>query len=122
MNGVDLFVDTNVLINLAEGKSGVDQYLESNNLFVSVVSEIELLGWHKITTSQKNYFKSLLGDCSVIGITNPVKELSIQLKQKNKVKLPDAIIAASALHLDIPLLTFDKGFEKFKDLNLIVIY
>lgn len=122
MNGVDLFVDTNVLINLAEGRSGVDQYLESNNLFVSVVSEIELLGWHKITTSQKNYFKSLLNDCSVVGITNPVKELSIQLKQKHKVKLPDAIIAASALHLGTPLLTFDKGFEKFKDLDLIVIY
>lgn len=52
MNGVDLFIDTNVLINLAEGRSGVDQYLESNNLFVSVMLEIELLGWHKITTSQ----------------------------------------------------------------------
>lgn len=122
MNGVDLFVDTNVLINLAEGRSGVDQYLESNNLFVSVISEIELLGWHKITTPQKNYFKSLLDDCSIIGITNPVKELAIQFKQKQKVKLPDAIIAASALHLGIPLLTFDKGFEKFKDLDLIVIY
>lgn len=57
MNGVDLFVDTNVLINLAEGKSGVDQYLESNNLFVSVISEIELLGWHKITTPQKNFLR-----------------------------------------------------------------
>ena len=42
MNGVDLFVDTNVLINLAEGRSGVDEYLESNNLFVSVITEIEL--------------------------------------------------------------------------------
>ncbi|HMV11030.1 MAG TPA: type II toxin-antitoxin system VapC family toxin [Cyclobacteriaceae bacterium] len=122
MNGIDLFVDTNVLINLAEGKSGVDQYLESNNLFVSIISEIELLGWHKITSPQKNYFKNMLSDCSIIGITNPVKELSIQLRQKHKVKLPDAIIAASAMHLDIPLLTFDKGFEQFKDLDLIVIY
>lgn len=63
-----------------------------------------------------------MNDCSVIGITNPVKELPIQLKQKHKVMLPDAIIAASVLHLGTPLLTFDKGFEKFKDLDLIVIY
>ncbi len=122
MSGTDLFVDTNVLINLAEGRSGTDQYLEGNNLFVSVVSEIELLGWHKITTTQQNYFRSMLGDCSIIGITNPVKELSIQLKQKHKVKLPDAVIAASAMPLGVPLLTFDKGFEKFKNLDLIVIY
>lgn len=106
------FVDTNVLITLAEGRSGADQYLEGNNFF-SVISETELLGWHKITTSQKNSFKSLLDDCSIIGIANPVKELSIQLKQKHKVKL---------LHPGIPLLTFDKGFEKFRDLDLIVIY
>lgn len=53
MNGVNLFVDTNVLINLAEGQSGVDQYLESSNLFVSVISEIELLGWYKINTSKE---------------------------------------------------------------------
>lgn len=55
INGADFFVDTNVLITLAEGRSGADQYLEGNNFF-SVISETELLGWHKITTSQKNSF------------------------------------------------------------------
>lgn len=122
MNGVDLFVDTNVLISLAEGKKGFDQYLEGNNIFVSVISEIELLGWHKITTHQKQFFTKLLEDCSIVGLISPVKELSIELKQKHKIKLPDAVIAGSALHLDIPLLTLDRGFEKIKNLNLMIIY
>jgi predicted nucleic acid-binding protein len=121
MNGIDLFVDTNILINLAEGKREVDQYLEGNNLFVSVITEIELLGWHKITNQQKDFFQALLNDCTLIGLTKPVKELAIELKQKHKIKLPDSVISASAIHLDIPLLTSDQGFEKIKNLNLIVI-
>jgi predicted nucleic acid-binding protein len=121
MSGVDLFVDTNILINLAEGKKGVDRYLEGNNLYVSVVSEIELLGWHKITAQQKIFFKSLLSDCGIIGLINPIKELAIGLKQKNKIKLPDAVIAASAIHLGVPLLTHDKDFQRIKDLDLVII-
>lgn len=39
----------------------------------------------------------------------------------NQVKLPDAIIAASAIYLDIPLLTVDTGFTKIKDLDLVLI-
>ena len=121
MNGVDLFVDTNILINLAEGKKEVDQYLEGNNLFFSVITEIELLVLHKITNPQKSFFHELLSDCTLIGLTKPIKELAIELKQKHKIKLPDAVILGSAIHLDIPLITLDQGFEKIKDLNLIVI-
>ncbi|MFZ2905929.1 MAG: type II toxin-antitoxin system VapC family toxin [Cyclobacteriaceae bacterium] len=121
MNGIDLFVDTNILINLAEGKNEVDQYLEGNNLFASVVTEIELLGWHKITDEQKRFFQAILNDCTIVGLTKPVKELAIQLRQKQKIKLPDSVISASALHLDIPLLTFDYDLQKIKNLNLIVI-
>lgn len=122
MNGIDLFVDTNILVNLAEGKKEVDQYLEGNNLFVSVISEIELLGWHKITNQQKNFFQRLLNECTLIGLINPVKELAIELKQKHRIKLPDSVIAASAIHLEIPLLTQDRDFEKIKNLNLVVIH
>jgi len=28
MSGIDLFVDTNILVNLAEGKKEVDQYFD----------------------------------------------------------------------------------------------
>jgi hypothetical protein len=121
MSGIDLFVDTNILVNLAEGKKEVDQYLEGNSLFISVISEIELLGWHKITNQQKNFFQKLLNDCTVIGLINPIKELSIELRQKHRIKLPDAVIAASSIYLDIPLITQDQGFERIKNLNLVVI-
>ena len=44
MSGIDLLIDTNILINLFEGKKGLNTYLQGNRLFLSVISEIELLG------------------------------------------------------------------------------
>ena len=121
MNGVELVVDTNVLINLAEGKPGLDQYLNGNRLYVSSITEIELLGWYKITKEQAAFFTLLLSDCKIVGLKSEVKKLAIDLKQKQKVRLPDAIIAATSLYLDLPLVTYDSGFEKIKNENLILL-
>ena len=121
MSRVDLFVDANILIDLAEGRNQMDQYVDGNNLFLSVITEIELLGWHKITAKQESFLKSLHSDCPIVGLSKPAKELAIEIRQKHKIKLPDSIIAASSLHLDVPLLTQGKGFEKIKSLNLFII-
>lgn len=121
MNGVELVVDTNVLINLAEGKPGLDQYVNGNRLYVSSITEIELLGWYKITKEQVAFFTLLLSDCKIVGLKSEVKKLAIGLKQKQKVRLPDAIIAATSLYLDLPLVTYDSGFEKIKNENLILL-
>ena len=121
MNGIDLVVDTNILINLAEGKPGADHYLTDNKLFISVITEIELLGWHKISAPHKIFFNELLKDCKIVELMPDIKKITIELKQQHKVKLPDAVIAATAIYLDIPLLTYDSGFEKIKSLNLLLL-
>lgn len=42
-------------------------------------------------------------------------------KQEFKIKVPDAIIAATSIHKNIPLITFDKGFDTIKSLDLILL-
>jgi predicted nucleic acid-binding protein len=121
MSGISLFVDTNILIDLSEGKNQISNYLDGNTIHISVITEIELLGWPKITQTHKDFFNKLIKDCHVTELSQPVKDLTIELKQKHKIKLPDAVIAASALFLDIPLLTRDVSFEKIKSLNLLII-
>jgi len=121
MNGINLFVDTNILIDLSEGKRQVANSIDGNRVHISIITEIELLGRHKITASHKELFKGLIDDCIVIELSQTIKNLSIEIKQKHKIKLPDAVIAASALFLDIPLMTRDHGFEKIKSLNLLII-
>lgn len=121
MSGNKILVDTNVLINLAEGKEGIELHLQGRELFVSVITEIELLGFYHITESEKEYFNSLLDDCSILGVTEAIKGRAITLKQSHRIKLPDAIIAATAQFLRVELITFDKGFANIPNLDLILL-
>jgi predicted nucleic acid-binding protein len=53
-------------------------------------------------------------------LTSKVAELCISIRQKYRVKLPDAIIAATALYLSLPLMTRNvKDFSLIPDLKLI---
>jgi predicted nucleic acid-binding protein len=47
--------------------------------------------------------------------------MAIELKQKQKIKLPDAIIAATSIFLNFPLFTADKYFSKIPNLDCVII-
>ena len=48
-----------------------------------------------------------------------IKDISIDLRRNYKLKLPDAIIAATAIFLGIPLISADGHFDKIEDLVFI---
>ncbi len=120
MNGNSIVLDTNIILYLLNGDEQLSAMLSGMELFVSVISEIELLGYNGIGEDDKLKIKFFLSECSIIFLDNEVKELSIKIKQKFKVKTPDAIIASTAILFNLPLITADKGFEKISDLDLIV--
>lgn len=82
--------------------------LADTNIFICIADE-------------SNYFKSIINDCFYIEIIPQVKEITISLKKKYKLKLPDAVIAAKAIFLEIPLITFDKDFSKIEELELFLL-
>ena len=82
---------------------------------------MELISFSGITESEENNIKSLLLDCNEINISDEIKEKTIEIRKKYKTKLPDAIVAASAIVNNIPLITADKGFNQIKELNLKLI-
>jgi predicted nucleic acid-binding protein len=118
MNGVDFLADTNVLIYTLEGHPAVSG-LTQCSIAVSVVSEIELLGKRGILPHEIVTIRSLLDDCIIIQLTPEIKEITILLKQTYTLKIPDAIVAATALHFGLPLITADVDFRKIKELNLV---
>ncbi|MBK5283999.1 MAG: type II toxin-antitoxin system VapC family toxin [Bacteroidia bacterium] len=120
MSGINIVVDTNVLIYLSEGKGNANFYLEGNLVYVSVISEMELLGHHRISQKEISFYEKLLGECSIVELLRPIKEEAIRLRQSTQIKLPDAIIAATSLYLNAPLVTFDKGFSRIKNLDVII--
>jgi predicted nucleic acid-binding protein len=57
----------------------------------------------------------------LIDLNTEVRAIAIQLRQKQKIKLPDAIVAATSLYLQLPLVTADQGFKGIKGIELILI-
>ncbi len=120
MNGIDFLVDTNVLIYLHEAKPVVLPFIDYS-WCCSVITEMELLGTPNLSANEKSKLKSLLGDCIIFPFSDDIKNITINIRQTKKIKLPDAIIAATAIHHKLPLLTADTGFKNISELILITL-
>jgi len=117
---IDFLADTNILINLLEGDKRLLPYTEKL-LAISFVTEMELLGKPSITLTEIKSCKALLNDCIIIPYSDDIKEIAINIKQKRKITLADALIAATGLKYGFPVLTFDKGFSRIDDINLLLL-
>lgn len=117
---IDFIADTNFLVYVHEGNEIVKDFMEYN-FGVSFISEIELLGFKGITSSEETILKQLLADCFYIDWSPKLKDKTIELRKKYTIKLPDAIIAATSIIYQIPIVSADKGFSKIKELDLILL-
>ncbi len=118
MNGRSFLVDTNIALYLLAGDSTITNILDNSTIYLSFITQLELLGYNGITIAEQKKVRNFINDCVVVDISEDIKVKTIAIRQNFKLKLPDCIIAASAQFLEIPLLTADKGFKKIKNLNL----
>ena len=120
MNGIDILIDTNIVIYTMEAHPALKGIVLCSPA-ISIISEIELLGKKGISTQEVTDIKTLLKGFPIISINDEIKEVAILLKQKYSIKTPGAIIAATAKSLGLTLITADKGFEKIAEIDAIII-
>ena len=120
MNGIDFLADTNFVIHLNDGNPLVEPFLDFD-FGVSFISEIELLGAFSVSKIKKAQLNDILNDCTILEMNSEIKEICIKIRQQYKMKVPDAIIAATAIFFNLPLITSDQDFEKIKEIDLIFI-
>ena len=106
-------------MSLLNGDTTLSEFLFNKELYISSISELELLSFKKITIKEQKEIKSFLKELIVFNLNETVKKNTIKLRKTNGIKLPDAIIAASAMWLDIPLITTDKQLSKVKGVKII---
>jgi len=112
-------IDTNAVIDYLGNKlpaSGMDFMNTVIDAVpnVSVVTKIEVLGFN----APEQHYKTLsdfINDATVLDLTNNVVEASIEIRKKHKTKLPDAIIAATALVYD--LVVISRNISDFKNID-----
>jgi len=119
MNGNSLLIDTNIALYLLDGDQTLAEILDGRDVYLSFITELELLGYQELREADIPRIQELVGDCIIIDLNQSIKRLTIELKRRQKIKLPDAIIAATSMYLNIPLLSADKGFEKVDELQFI---
>jgi predicted nucleic acid-binding protein len=101
-------------------KSFLIKELNQNKPHFSIISEIELLSWQHLPETELKIISSFLTNFERVELTEKVKIETIKIRKSTGIKVPDAIIAASAISLRAPLLTHNlKDFNKVKVLELI---
>ncbi|ABL66631.1 type II toxin-antitoxin system VapC family toxin [Chlorobium phaeobacteroides] len=110
-------LDTNAVIYLLNGRLAFQ--LPEGEFAVSVISKIELLSFSSLSESEEQKIHELLRELEQIPLNDEVSRVTIELRKKNnKLKLPDAVIAATAIINNAILLTNDQIFSGIEELRV----
>jgi predicted nucleic acid-binding protein len=120
MSGNRYFIDTNIALYLLSGDEAIIDLLNEQDIYISVITEMELLCYKDLTEKDIIVIKEFIQSCIVIELNQMIKENTIRIKKLNKIKLPDAIIASTSLFLNIPLITADLGFKNINEIQTVI--
>lgn len=114
-------IDSNIIIY-----SYSDQYkylrsiLIDDHAYVSEISRVEVLGFHKLLPEEESYFSDIFKLNSPISLSRKVFDQAIIIRKAYHMKLGDALIAATALVHDLILYTRNlSDFERISGLKCI---
>ncbi len=109
MNGRKL-LDTNILIYLSKKEIDITSFAEKEDvLFISIITYMEALGYPFTSKREEKIMRALCENLEIVNIDEFIVEKVIELRKRYKIKLPDAIIAATALVNTFSLVTHNVG-------------
>ena len=121
MSGSRLLLDTNILIYLSKKELKLEDFAsEDDELFISVITLMEAKGYQFSNKKEESIIDTLCENLIKAYITDDVIETVISLRKKHKVKLPDAIILATAIENNMQVITRNtKDFEVAAPSNIV---
>jgi tRNA(fMet)-specific endonuclease VapC len=103
-------LDTDVLIDHLRGH----RHLGDEDTAISVISRTELFAGSE---GQEKAVEALLEDCEEVAVDVSIARRAGRIKRRTGLKIADALIAATALEHNLPLLTRNlRHFERVADL------
>ena len=115
-------IDSNTAIDYLDNKLSDSnaKFIDGNTPKISVISRMEILGWAKASIEQAKVLKQFVGTSVVFNLEESIILKTIELRKAGKIKLPDAIIAATALIHNLTLLTGNTvDFKNIPGLRII---
>ena len=107
-------IDTNSVIDYLDNKLSLKSsgIIDNTMVQMSVITRIELLAWPNAYPQQLQTLQNFIATCLVYPLDEAIIIESINVRKQYRIKLPDAIIAATALVNNLTL--FTRNISDFK--------
>jgi predicted nucleic acid-binding protein len=110
MNGTKIVFDTCAVILLLKGKlelSSLSIDIDKALQYISVITKMELMAKSDIKPEEERAISRFIADVTVSPLDEAVERKAVEIRRTTKIKLPDCIIAATAVALEAILITND---------------
>jgi tRNA(fMet)-specific endonuclease VapC len=118
-------IDTSAVIKYlngtlpANGLSFIDKIVDSESI-ISFITEIELQVWNPPNLDLIKIYQIFIANSTIIGINDGIIQETIRIRKSFKIKLPDALIAATSIVNNLTLIADnDKDFKKVSELKYV---
>ncbi len=119
MNGKNALFDSNILIYLSKEEIPFAFINQFDAIFVSVITYMEILGYPFEHSNEENFIKELLAVFQTLYLDQHIADITIEIRKKKRIKLLDAIIAATAISANLHLVT--RNTSDFSDIDVLML-
>jgi toxin FitB len=115
-----MLLDSNIIIYATQPEHAeLRRFIAENDVVVSAVSYVEVLGYHKLTETDRTSLTAFFTAAQVLPVTQGILDRAVRLRQTRKMSLGDALVAATALEYGRTLVTRNvKDFSWISGLTL----
>lgn len=122
MSGSRLLLDSNVALYLLRGDRSAADAIDGQTVFISFITRMELLSKPGISAGELKKVEAFVNEWPMVELDRAIMDDAIRIRRAHRMKIPDAIIAATAKFLDVPLLTADRDFERLSPEVRVLMY
>ena len=110
---------SNIIFYFLSGDDTLTELLEGKSIYISVITKLELRSYHDLSVKESLKIEKFLSECTVVELNSFVQTEAVNIRRQYKLKLPDSIIVATALYLDLPLISSDKLPNTLKEGSIL---
>lgn len=87
---------------------------------LSIITKIEFFGFEKYSPDKFSQELQFIGNATIVPLTDEIADIAIDLRRKSRIKLPDAVIAATCVSGNFTLIT--RNEKDFREIPGLEIY
>ena len=116
-----ILLDSNILISASHSENyDLIEFIVSQECATSVISYVEVFGYPSIKENERAIIDRIFSVIELLPVDTQIAHLASEIRRQRKIKVPDALIGATALVHNLTLITNnEKDFSWIEGLTII---